>query len=331
MMRWWGPGQVPEGFGPSVVTIGVFDGVHRGHQAIIARARSLARASRLPAVVVTFDPHPDAVVRPVGSPPALSSLARRLDLFDALGVDATLVLAFDEQMAHWSAQEFVERILVDRLHARAVVVGENFRFGHRAVGDLAALTAYGERFGFDVEGLGLVTVESPPAQPPVVPASPGHGSPPVSSSTWIRARIAEGDVQSAGRVLGRPPRVEGVVVQGDRRGHRLGYPTANLVDLQGQAIPADGVYAGWLVRADDQQLPAAVSVGSNPTFDGQRRQVEAYVLDRDDLELYGEPVAIELVERLRGMQRFADVDGLIAQMGRDVEAARLVLAGAPLR
>ena len=316
MQRWQGLGEVPGDWGSSAVTIGVFDGVHRGHQRIVARAAEVAATHQLPLVVVTFDPHPAEVVRPGSHPPLLCTLRRRVQLLAELGADAVCVLAFTLAFSQLSPDEFVRAALADRLHARRVVVGENFRFGRRAAGDVALLTELGGKYDFSAEGVPLLT---------------GDGV--TISSSSIRHRLAAGDVAGAARALGRPHRVEGVVVRGAQRGRTLGIPTANLETAPYTAIPADGVYAGWLASLDEdglpaQRWPAAISVGTNPTFDGQHRVVEAYALDRDDLDLYGVHAAVDFTARLRGMVRFGTVDALIAQMRLDVGQARALLAPA---
>jgi riboflavin kinase / FMN adenylyltransferase len=304
VQRWLDPGDVPADWGRSVVAIGVFDGVHVGHRAIVARAVAAAGSLDASAVVVTFDPHPATVVRPESAPLLLGSVLERLDLLASLGVDATLVLPFDREMSQWSAEEFVQRLLVSRLHARRVVVGENFRFGNRALGDVALLRRVGAVNDFDVDAVPLV----------------GGGDDAVSS-TSIRGLIAEGSVASAAEALGRLYGVSGEVVRGDGRGRELGFPTANIAVPAGVAVPADGVYAGWLVRADGSRWPAAISVGSNPTFDGVDRRVEAYALDAD-FDLYGERITIEFAARLRGMEKFATVEDLVTQMVQDVSDVR---------
>jgi len=293
-----------------VVTIGVFDGVHRGHRHIVGRALAEARTRGLPAAVVTFDPHPGRVLRPAAAPALLSTLEHRLDLLAALGVDAALVLAFTTQLAGLTPDQFAHTVLAEGMRAAHVVVGANFRFGHRAAGDVAALRELGQRLGFTVEAVSLVR---------------GGGEP--ESSTQVRAAVAVGDVEQAARSLGRLHRVEGPVVRGDARGRTIGYPTANVEVSAQAAVPADGVYAGWLVRGGPpaERLPAAISIGTNPTFDGRVRRVEAYVLDRDDLTLYGEQVALDFVVRLRGQERFDSVEELITQMDGDVERARTAL------
>lgn len=303
---WRAPEEVPEGLDPAVVSVGVFDGVHRGHRVVLDRAVARARAERAVAVAVTFDPHPVEVVRPGVRVPRLATLERRLALLGGTGVDAVLVLAFTPGLAALAPEEFAERVLRGRLHAGSVVVGAGFRFGHRARGDVALL----ERLGFAVEAV------------PLVPGAAGER---VSSSA-VRAAISEGRLADALAGLGHPWVLDGVVVPGDRRGRTLGYPTANVAAAAGLLLPADGVYAGRL-QVGGAWLPAAVSVGANPTFgDVAERRVEAHVIDRDDLDLYGERVALELVARLRGMERFDGLDPLLAQMADDVAVARAVLA-----
>lgn len=294
-----------------VVSVGTFDGVHRGHRVVLGRARDLADERGLPMAVLTFYPHPLSVVRPGHEPPAVATLRHRLELLGQVGADAALVLAFDADLASMTAESFVDSVLVDGLNARAVVVGEDFRFGHRAAGDGALLTRLGARHGFD-------TVLVPPIGQDGVRWS----------SSEVRRRVAAGDVRAAASVLGHLFEVEGPVVLGDRRGRDLGYPTANLAVAPGMLVPADGVYAGYLRRIDDPDvlMPAAISVGTNPTFDGTERRVEAYVLDTDDLDLYEQQVAVSLVEQLRGQRRFDGVDALVTQMAADVAATREVLA-----
>jgi riboflavin kinase/FMN adenylyltransferase len=300
--------DVPADWGRSVAAIGVFDGVHAGHRAVVARAVAAARQLGAASVVVTFDPHPASVVRPDAAPLLLGDVSGRLDLLSSLGVDATLVLPFDRDMAALTAEEFVQSVLVDRLHVRRVVVGENFRFGNRALGDVALLQRLGESADFDVDPVALV-----------------GDADDVVSSTLVRGLIASGAVADAARALARPYGISGVVVRGDARGRELGYPTANLAVPAGVAVPADGVYAGWLVRAAGSRWPAAISVGTNPTFDGVDRRVEAYALDAE-FDLYDERITIEFAERLRGMEKFDSVDELVAQMARDVDAVRAFCA-----
>ena len=322
MHRWYGLDEVPEDWGASVVTIGVFDGVHRGHQRIVGRAVELAadRAgqgagnARLPVVVVTFDPHPDEVVRPGSHPPFLSTARRRAELLASLGVDAVCMLPFTYEFSQLGPDEFVRTVLADRLHAAAVVVGENFRFGHRAAGDVPLLAKLGEKYDYTTEGVPLLVADGI-----------------TISSSYIRERLEAGEVRVAAAALGRPPRVEGVVVRGHMRGRALGFPTANLECPPHTAVPGDGIYAGWLLNLtadgeEDGRWPAAISVGPNATFGEAERTVEAYALDRDDLDLYGAHVAIDFSARLRGTARFDSVEDLVEQMHRDVDEAREILA-----
>jgi len=301
--------EIPADLGRTVVTIGNFDGVHRGHAHVVRRARELcAQAGSERVVVVTFDPHPMAVLRPEHAPVMLSTIEERAALLAAAGADDVLALPFTADTAAWSPEEFVDRVLVQALHARAVVVGANFRFGRRAAGDVQTLRDLGARHDFVVEGVDL------------------DGGPQVWSSTYIRQCLAAGDVAGAAEALGRPVTVSGPVVEGDRRGRDLGFPTAN-VAVGALAAPADGVYAGWLTRDDTgDRWPAAISVGTNPTFEGHREpRVEAYVLDRDDLALYGVPVTVSFEQRLRGMLRFDGVPALVEAMADDVRRTRAVL------
>lgn len=306
-----------------MATIGVFDGVHKGHQALIGRAVQLAEQRGLPSVVLTFDPHPAEVVRPGSHPAQLTSLNRKAELVEQLGVDVFCVLPFTPELSRVPADEFVHEILVERLHVAAVVVGQNFTFGHLATGDVTLLRGLGHRFGFVTEGAEMITVPRNGA---------GNDEDMVFSSTYIRSCIDAGDVTAAAAALGRPHRLEGIVVRGDGRGRELGYPTANLSTARYAAVPADGVYACWFVhhltpRAEPKRLMAAVSVGTNPTFSGRERRVEAFVLDLDE-DLYGQRVALDFVTRLRDMERFDTVDALVVQVGKDVDRTRELLSAA---
>ncbi|HEY9414769.1 MAG TPA: bifunctional riboflavin kinase/FAD synthetase [Pseudonocardia sp.] len=309
MLRWRGLDEVPSDWGRSVVTIGVFDGVHRGHQRLIGRAVELAAERRLPSVLLTFDPHPREMIRPGQHPAQLTTLARRADLVSELGVDAFLVLPFTSDVARMTADEFVHQVLVERLHAGAAIVGRNFRFGRGGNGDVAVLRELGNRFGFVGETVELLTDRSDVGI--------------TCSSTFIRSCIDGGDMRAAAEALGRPHRVEGVVVRGEQRGRDLGFPTANLSMARYTAIPADGVYAARFVHGK-REHSAAVSIGTNPTFSGRQRTVEAYVLDIDE-DLYGHHVALDFIDRLRGQVRFDGVPALIEQMNRDVEQVRAIL------
>ena len=314
MYRWQGLHDIPADWGRSVVTIGVFDGVHRGHRLIVARAAEIATGLGLPLVVVTFDPHPDEVVRPGSHPPLLCTPRYRAELLGTLGADAVCVLPFTYEFSQLPAEEFVRTVLVDGLHAAAVVIGENFRFGHKAAGNVALLGELGEKYEFSAEGVPLLADDGGTV-----------------TSSRIRDLLAAGEVAAAARQLCRPHRVEGIVVRGHQRGRALGFPTANAEPPPYTATPADGVYAGWLASLDTdgsevERWPAAISVGINPTFDETERTVEAYALDRDDLDLYGVHVAIEFADLIRGQARFGSVGELIAQMRQDVDAAREMLA-----
>jgi riboflavin kinase/FMN adenylyltransferase len=320
--RWRGQDDIPSDWGRCVLTIGVFDGVHRGHAELIARAVKAGRARGVPAVLMTFDPHPMEVVFPGSHPAQLTTLPRRAELAEELGIDVFLVMPFTTDFMKLTPERYIHELLVERLHVLDVVVGENFTFGKKAAGNVATLRKAGERLGFAVESVSLVTEQ--------------HQTESVTfSSTYIRACVDAGDVVAAAEALGRPHRVEGVVVRGEGRGRDLGYPTANVAPPMYSAIPADGVYAAWFTVLGPgpgtgavlagQRHPAAVSIGTNPTFSGRTRTVEAFVLDTD-ADLYGQHVAVDFVARLRGQRKFDSVDKLIDAMGRDTEKARAILA-----
>jgi riboflavin kinase/FMN adenylyltransferase len=306
MQRWRGYDAAPSGWGRSAITIGVFDGVHRGHQEIIGHTVKRARDLGVQSVVVTFDPHPSEVVRPGSHPAVLTEPARKADLIEAMGADVLCVIPFTPEFSRLSPGQFVHDVLVEHLHAALVVVGENFRFGHKAAGDEALLARLGRTFGFGVEDAPLVTVDGT-----------------VFSSTYIRACVDAGDVAAAAVALGRPHRLEGIVVRGDQRGRELGFPTANLACGRYAAIPADGVYGAWLVRRSQRHM-AAVSIGTNPTFSGRERRVEAYVLDFDG-DLYGERLGLDFVARLREMRSYQSVEPMLTQIDQDVTDTRTAL------
>lgn len=316
MYVWDDPSQVPADWPASAVTIGVFDGVHRGHRELIRRAVDTATVGGMPAVVITFSPSPAEVVGLAEPPTRLSTLEQRLKLIAELGVDATLVIQFDKEWADLSAEQFAGSVLSDSLRASQVVVGTNFRFGHRARGNVRLLQGIGHSLGFQVQPVNLL-------------AADGEGDP--VSSTLIRELVSDGDVASAARMLARPHRVEGVVVRGDGRGAELGFPTANVNPTPRAAMPADGVYAGRIVLdpyGDEREsLCAAISVGTNPTFDGNEHRVEAFAYDAGDLDLYEQYIAVDFVDFIRRQETYANPADLTKAVERDVDQARTVLGG----
>ncbi|MGF2948330.1 bifunctional riboflavin kinase/FAD synthetase [Microbacterium alcoholitolerans] len=306
------PAEVPADFGRTVVAIGKFDGVHVGHRAVIWKVREDAQAIGARAVAVTFDRNPLEVLRPELCPENVVAVDRKLELLGELELDATLVLTFDRELASVPAEDFVRTILVDSLHVTTVLVGRDFRFGRGGAGTPDLLRELGPKYDFTVDVVDDVFPE-------------GEGR--RVSSTWIRELLAEGDVVRAAKVLGRPVTVAGAVVHGLKRGRELGFPTANLSEMVDSLVPADGVYAGWLVDHDTGiRHPAAISVGTNPTFDDvERRQVEAHVLDEAGLDLYGHHVTVEFSDHLRGMVAFEGMEALTAQIAADVTEARIRL------
>lgn len=305
-----------------VATIGVFDGVHRGHQALVGRARELAGPEGT-VVAVTFDPHPLSVLRPDVAPPMLTTIERRMELLHRAGADEVVVLPFSAELSERTPEEFIRYLVTptgleagaaEGIDADAVVAGANFRFGKGAAGDAGTLREAADRMGFHADVLPLIADDVPDGAV-------------TWSSTHVRQQLAEGQVDGAAHVLARPHRVEGLVVHGDKRGRELGYPTANVEPPAGFAIPADGVYAGWLADADTgTTYPAAISVGTNPHFAGTQRRVEAHVPGRSDLELYGHRVGVDFLQRLRGQLVFESLDGLLEQMGRDTQATLRLVA-----
>lgn len=299
----------------TAVTIGAYDGLHLGHRAVIAEVRREAESRGLASAVVTFDRHPAAVVRPETAPKLLCDLDQKLELLESTGVDLVVVITFDEQRAAETAEEFVQEVLVDCLHARTVIVGADFHFGKGRGGNVALLNELGADLGFDVHGMALVDVDGQPA-----------GAEQRVSSTAIRWALAEGDVTTAAQMLGRPHEVRGLVQHGDKRGRELGFPTANVSVPGSILLPADGIYAGWLRREGGDVLPTAISLGRRPTFyeTADASLLEAHVLDFAG-DLYDEHVAVRFVQRLRGEAKFDSVDELVEQMQRDVAEARQVL------
>ncbi|MGH8992049.1 MAG: bifunctional riboflavin kinase/FAD synthetase [Acidimicrobiia bacterium] len=294
----------------TAATIGAFDGVHLGHQALLRRVREEASARGLRTALVTFDRHPAQVVRPESAPKLLTTLDQKLELLAGTGlVDHTLVLTFDDSRRQEQAEEFVREVLVDCLGAQLVVVGVDFHFGNQRKGNVSLLEAMGAEHGFEVVGLPLVTA----------------GSGPVYSSTVIRRLLEDGDVEAAATLLGRPHEVRGVVMEGDRRGRQLGFPTANVAVPDEICLPADGIYAGTFRGADLRDRPAAINLGRRPTFYAEgHRLLEAHLLDFDG-DLYGQAPAVRFVARIRAELRFESADALIEAMHRDVDAVRAAL------
>ena len=293
-----------------VITIGVYDGVHLGHRALISETCAVGERLALPATLLTFDRHPAQLVAPDKAPCLLTDLDQKVELLGSTGVDHVEVLPFDEERRKESAEDFVREILVGRLGARAVVVGRDFHFGHARGGDVELLTEMGESLGFEVHGLHLV-------------AGPDGE---VVSSTRIRALLADGEVSSAARLLGRDHEVRGTVVRGDGRARDLGAPTANVEVASDVCLPDEAIYAGWYERPDGQVHPAAISLGRRPTFYGPEGALvlEAHLLDFEG-SLYDEPAKIRFTKRLRGQQRYAEIDELRQQMAADLKDARVAL------
>jgi riboflavin kinase/FMN adenylyltransferase len=286
----------------SVVVIGVFDGVHKGHQALLNRAKEIADGR--PIIALTFDPHPRAVFAPDSVPPMLTTLADRVELLKIHNADQVAVMKFNEKFAAISPEDFVKNILVDQLHVGTVIVGKNFTYGAKAAGNADTLIKDGIKYNFIVDIQELAGGEEP------------------ISSSRIRNLVMEGKVEQARELLSRPHRLDGVVVHGEKRGREIGYPTANLGKIDGQTIPADGIYAGWLTVGINF-WPAAISIGTNPTFEGDRgRQVEAYALDQQGLDLYDKAASIEFGWFLRPTLKFNGLDELLVQMKKDCDEAR---------
>ena len=286
----------------SVVVIGVFDGVHKGHQVLLNRAKEIAAGRTI--IALTFDPHPTTVLAPNRAPTMLTTLADRVELLKIHNADQVAVLKFNEKFAAMSPEDFVKSVLIGQLHVGAVVVGENFTYGHKAAGNVETLKQAGVENNFEVDIQELKKDSE------------------VISSSRIRELVIEGNVEKARELLSRPHRLDGVVVHGEKRGREIGYPTANLGKIEGQTIPADGVYAGWLTVGINF-WPAAISIGTNPTFEGDRaRQVEAYALDQEGLDLYDKNASIEFGWYLRPTVKFDSLDELLLQMKKDCDKAR---------
>ncbi|MGQ3381977.1 bifunctional riboflavin kinase/FAD synthetase [Glutamicibacter sp. TV12E] len=313
MHYWKGLDAVPADMAPTVVTIGNFDGVHLGHCEVLDAAVTQAKARSALSVAITFDPHPALVHRPDNAPELIMGIADRIDTLAGVGLDATLMIHYTLDFAEQSAEEFVRSIIVEKLHAVAVVVGHDVRFGKNNSGDFGYMQELGKKYDFDVIGVEDV------------------GDKRRLSSTWVREELAAGNVEAAAGILGRPHRMRGEVVHGHARGRELGFPTANLDPEATGIIPADGVYAGWVIDEADVRWPAAISVGSNPTFEGVSRVVEAHVIDRpeegvEDFDLYGQQIVVEFIAHLRPMVAYRGIEALIEQMTEDVDQARTVLA-----
>jgi riboflavin kinase/FMN adenylyltransferase len=287
----------------SVVVIGVFDGVHKGHQVLLNRAKEIADGRTI--IALTFDPHPTKIFAPDRAPTLLVTLADRVELLKIHNADQVAVIAFNENFAAMSPETFVKNVLVDQLHVSTVVVGKNFTYGHKAAGNVDTLILEGIKNNFTVD---------------VQELKAGDGE--AISSTHIRKLVIEGNVEKARELLSRPHRLDGIVIHGEKRGREIGYPTANLGNIDDQTIPADGIYAGWLTVGINY-WPAAISIGTNPTFEGVRgRQVEAYALDQEGLDLYGKNASIEFGWRLRETLKFNSLEELLVQMKKDCDKAR---------
>lgn len=310
MEVFWELDRIPAEFGPTAVTLGNFDGVHRGHRAVLGDLAELARRRSLRSVAVTFDPHPQTVHRPDTPAELIGALTDRLARMSETGIDAVLVQKYTLDFAAQTPEEFVRDYLVEGLGARLVAVGQDVRFGRDNAGSIDTLHTLARTYGFEV-----VTIDDVGE----------HGR---YSSTEVRRLLREGEVRAAGEMLGSPHTVNGTVVHGDARGREMGFPTANLSPDSAGLVPADGVYAGWaFFDADPERYPAAISIGTNPTFDGAERRVEAHIVDVafPDLDVYGSGMTLEFIERIRGQVTFDGMDALIAQMHRDIDDVRAVL------
>jgi riboflavin kinase / FMN adenylyltransferase len=296
----------------TVVTIGAYDGVHLGHLAVINQVKELAAREHALSVVLTFDRHPAEIVRPESAPQLLTSPEQRVELLEATGLDATVVLHFDEAQSKESPESFIERVLIENLAVKIVVVGEDFHFGSHREGNVRLLDAYGRAHDFFFEPVQLVE-RSDGVEEPI-------------SSTAIRRALAGGDVEVAARMLGRPHEVRGIVVMGDQRGRLLGFPTANVEVPNAVCMPADGVYAGWYRRPDGSVHRCAINLGRRPTFyeHADHSLLEAHLLDFDG-DLYGERARVSFGHFLRSERKFDGIESIKTQLGHDVEHARVLL------
>jgi len=299
--------------GPHAVTIGAYDGVHRGHLSVIAQTRAIAERHGAKSAIVTFEPHPAYVLRVENAPALLTNLEHKLELLEAAGVDTAVVIPFDMERSTETPADFVQNVLVSCLNAKAVIVGSDFHFGADRAGNVEVLTELGTQHGFEVEGVELLRRDD--------------GKVESISSTVIRRALAGGEIGTANALLGRTHELRGPVVQGDQRGRTIGFPTANVAVKHEMAMPADAVYAAWYLRSDGVRLPAAVNVGKRPTFyqDAEHSLVEAHVIDFEG-DLYGEDARVQFVELIRSEQRFDGIDALQAQLKLDIETARSILA-----
>lgn len=302
----------------TVATIGIFDGVHKGHTRIIKTVVSRAKRDGLYAVAVTFSPHPSVIHNPNNPTALIQPLPDRLDALAALGLDATWVVPYTRDLANHTPQQFIDRFFVDGLHLKEIVVGQDVRFGRDNCGDIETLRQSGAKQDFQVIEVADITDAQARRY----------------SSTRVRQCLAEGDVQGAAQILGRSYRLRGIVERGFQRGRQLGFPTANLGQTAGLVIPANGVYAGLLIRSVPgtnavEHLPAAISVGTNPQFSGDKVTVEAHVLGRADLNLYDEPVAIDFIAHLRPMLKLESVEKLLARMDEDLRSCSEILGVPP--
>ncbi|MEM6729953.1 MAG: bifunctional riboflavin kinase/FAD synthetase [Myxococcota bacterium] len=303
-----GSARITEPLGPFAVVIGNFDGVHLGHQSLIAEVKRRADADALPMLAYTFHPHPATVLSRTGGPQLIEPLEQRVERLAEAGFATTLIEPFSTEYAEITPEGFLSEILAHKLQARHVVVGENFRYGNRAAGDVALMRERGRALGFETAGMPMVVIDSEPA-----------------SSTRVRQALREGDVALAGKLLGRAFAITGVVMRGDRRGSKMGYPTANVATYN-ELLPAVGVYAAR-VGGEFGGHPAVANIGYAPTFNRTELKVEVHLLDFEARPLYGKVFEIEFLEHIRGEQRFESVDGLVAQIHKDVDAARTILSG----